>query len=485
MGRALGVVAFLGLFGGCSSSASTSDGPVGATADAPVAKADAPLAPMPDGGATTGVAFPVGISTDKRHLVDAHGSPFLIRGDSAWSLIAQLDTAGAVTYLDDRKARGFNTVLVNLIEHQFSGHTPPWKNAAGDVPFTDTQDFTTTVDAYFDHARAVVDAARDRGFVVLLVPAYLGYGCGAEGWCSEMQANGVDKLHAYGQLIGGRFADAPNVIWVEGGDDTPDGSARDLVEAVAQGILAGDGGAHLQTAHWASETAGADVATTWLDLDSLYSYTTPHSYVEAKRLAARDTGVRPFFLIESSYENEHSTTPLELRAQMYQPVLAGGTGFLFGNFPIWALWVPGNPPWFLDDGGYPGGWTTALGSPGAHDATVAGDVLASLRWSELRPDTAHAIMTSGFGSEGSDGYALCAGTADGTLAVAYYTARLSAVVDMSRFAGPVRARWLDPSSGSFSAIAGSPFAASGTQTFRPAATNGDGSADWLLVLDVP
>src|SRR3954464_7617352 len=35
-------------------------------------------------------AFPLAISADGRYLVDQNNQPFLITGDSAWSLIAQL-----------------------------------------------------------------------------------------------------------------------------------------------------------------------------------------------------------------------------------------------------------------------------------------------------------------------------------------------------------------------------------------------------------
>jgi hypothetical protein len=60
-------------------------------------------------------AFPLAVKRGKRYLVDAAGRPFLIQGDTAWSLIAQLTREDVVLYLDDRRARGFNTLLVNLI----------------------------------------------------------------------------------------------------------------------------------------------------------------------------------------------------------------------------------------------------------------------------------------------------------------------------------------------------------------------------------
>ena len=78
--------------------------------------------------------FPLHVDSSKRYLVDAAGKPFLLHGDSAWSLIADLSTADAEQYLEDRRQKGFNTVLVSLLEHKFSTHAP--NNANDDPPFT-------------------------------------------------------------------------------------------------------------------------------------------------------------------------------------------------------------------------------------------------------------------------------------------------------------------------------------------------------------
>ncbi|HVT52829.1 MAG TPA: DUF4038 domain-containing protein, partial [Dongiaceae bacterium] len=68
--------------------------------------------------------YPLTVSPDRRRLLDADGKPFLVQGDTCWSLIANLDYADAVRYLDNRKAKGFNTLLINLIEHLFSKDPP-------------------------------------------------------------------------------------------------------------------------------------------------------------------------------------------------------------------------------------------------------------------------------------------------------------------------------------------------------------------------
>jgi hypothetical protein len=55
-------------------------------------------------------------------------------------------------------------------------------------------------------------------------------------------------------------------------------------------------------------------------------------------------------------------------------------------------------------------------------------------------------------------------------------------VAADNLAGPVTARWFDPATGRYRAIAGSPFPATGTLAFTPPANRTDGSSDWVLVL---
>ena len=59
-------------------------------------------------------AFPLRIGPTGRHLVDQRGVPFLIHGDSPWSLTHNLTFEEAVRYMTARKAQGFNTLLVSV-----------------------------------------------------------------------------------------------------------------------------------------------------------------------------------------------------------------------------------------------------------------------------------------------------------------------------------------------------------------------------------
>ena len=431
--------------------------------------------------------FPLHVSSDTRHLVDRRGMPFLLQGDSPWELLQNLSDADTATYLDDRRSRGVNAILIELVEHRFTPHTPAWANARGDLPFSNVDDFTTTQEDYFAHVDWVLQQAEARGILALLVPAYIGFGCGDEGWCAEMRRNGVDRLTQYGMYVGRRYRNQANIVWVEGGDYTPSTTGSpsdlDLIDAVARGITMGDGGAHLHTAHWARGTRSGSVAGITFPLGLEASYTAgPPSYPQLRADVAASRGVRPVFVIENRYESEGSTTRLDLRAQMYQPILVGAAGFFFGNDPLWFLGVSGdgNPAWSFG-GGTASDWRAALASPGMRDDVWAGVFFRALAWETLEPDTTHVVMTSGYGTDGDVAYALAAASPDGRLAVAYLPAMLSPTFDLSRFSAPIDARWYDPTTG-VSSPAGTAIANTGSRSFTPPGPNAAGEHDWALVL---
>src|SRR5437763_2346573 len=68
--------------------------------------------------------LPLKTSPDGHFLVDQKGQPFLVVGDSPWSLVAQPREADLDRYLDDRAKKGFNSLIVNLIEHKFGSNAP-------------------------------------------------------------------------------------------------------------------------------------------------------------------------------------------------------------------------------------------------------------------------------------------------------------------------------------------------------------------------
>lgn len=369
--------------------------------------------------------FPIQVSQDRRFFEDADGRPFLVHGDTAWSLIAELGRGDVETYLLDRSKRGFNAVLVNLIEHYFSSNAP--RNAYDELPFT-KEAFGALNPKYFDHAAWVIERAQKLGQVVFLAPAYLGVNGGDQGWFAEAQLAGPDKIEAYGKAIAQRFSKFPNIVWVLGGDfDAPD---RELVSKLAEGIAAISPHA-LQTVHSGRDTNTSEIwkDQSWLAIDTVYTYNDVHKAL----LDRSKSGEMPVVLLEGAYEYERETTARMIRRNAYGALLGGAAGQFLGNNPIWHFSGPGV---FASDQT----WKQALTSPGAQSMSVMKALLDKIPWSELKPDRKNEIS----GVVGSYAAAL----PDRRLIMIYGDAD-GFKLKKGIIAQGQQAVWVDPASGGF------------------------------------
>jgi hypothetical protein len=420
--------------------------------------------------------LPLKAAGSGRFLVDQNGEPFLVVGDTAWSLIAQLGEEDIDRYLQDRSTRGFNSVIVNLIEHRFC--TVPPRSRAGLAPFKKSGDFSTPNSDYFAFAHRVVKMANDRGIVVWLVPSYLGYGGGDEGFFREMKAGGRASLRAYGRFIGERFKDLPNIVWMMGGDFTPNEADRWTVTEVAEGIREVDP-AHPMTGHGSppSSAIGAFGDPEWLTVNTVYSYEKTLFRPMLAEYQRRPS--RPFVLVESTYEGEHDSKPEQIRRQAYWAMLSGACGQFFGNNPIWHFDGPGLYPVKLT-------WQEAMDGTGSRDMARLRRLFVGLAWHRLVPEQDHSLVIDGYG--GGDAAALTAQTADRKLSVTYIpsTGRepRGLTVRLSQFPGPVTARWYNPTDGRFAAIDVNPLPDRDFHVFRTTGDNGTKTNDWLLILEV-
>ena len=94
-----------------------------------------------------------------------------------------------------------------------------------------------------------------------------------------------------------------------------------------------------------------------------------------------------------------------------------------------------------------------------------------------------SVLTAGV-STGIDRSAT-ARASDGSFVLSYLPSARDVTVNLARLSGPnVVARWYDPTNGTYTPIAGSPFTASGTHVFLSAGANSHGDDyDWVLVLE--
>jgi hypothetical protein len=472
-------------------------------------------------GGTSGgpVVFPLKLSSNRRYLVDQSGVPFRMHGEAAWDASVSLSLSEWRTYLDNRKAKGFNTALVqitNPVRYHSGSTAPASKGAGGALPFLKNAsggtwdgdpgfagnmvgqggayhfdaDFSTPNPTYFSWIDTMVAEAGARGIAVLMTACYLGYGNGAaDGWWQTLNnsANTQSVSFGFGKYLGARYKNVPNLIWEMGVDMLPPAGSEGELRAhkILEGIRAA-GDTHLWTGHWVHDYLSTDEAAfaNDMDIEGVYThgpYPTLGPTYPLMRLGYGHAPAMPTVLLETTYEGEHGVSAAQLREYMWGAQLSGTAGVLTGNIPIWD---------------FESGWSNALESIGSKDMQRIASLLNTLPWQDLVPSglsgmktliTAgagtFANYTKGVGATAGDDWVVAAATPSGSALVAYVPATHvgSIKVDMTALSGSTRARWYDPTRGSFTSIGTLPN--TGTHDFGTPGTNGAGAADWVLVLD--
>jgi Protein of unknown function (DUF4038)/Putative collagen-binding domain of a collagenase len=418
--------------------------------------------------------YPLKVSGNRRYLVDQRGRPFMVVGDSPQALIGNVSLQDAAAYMTDRKAAGFNSLIVDVLCTKYTGCSSDGTTASGVAPFSTPGDLSTPNPAYFAHVDAIVRLAARLGIVLFLDPIETG------GWLDVLRSNGVQKDIAYGRYLGNRYRTFGNIVWLNGNDfqSWQQDSDDAVVLAVAKGIASVDR-AHLQTIELNYLVSASLDDPRWrsvVKLDSAYTYSP--TYAEIEKEYDR-TNFLPVVMIEAGYEFEQNTSSISygdaetLRRQEYWSVLAGATGQFYGNHYTWQ---------FAD------GWKQHLDTTGSRQIGYLVKLFAGRPWYRLVPDEKHTLVIAGYGRPTTDGnvdssdYATAAKTPNGALAVVYLPAGGSVTVDLARLKRPAHAAWYDPTNGTYRAVQDTRIGSSNSFRFTAPGKNAAGDADWVLVL---
>lgn len=466
------------------------------------------------------IAEEIAPGVHKAWLEDRNGKPFLWIADTCWFLAFKIPDEDVIHYLDDRAARGINTVQCMLI---------PWTREGddtwfGEPPFHD-QRFDRPNEAYWEHVDFVVEAARERNLALCMALAW--NGCCGEGWDKVLRngyhrQNGYEPLKRYARFIGGRYGGAGNVMVFLGGDGSGNRDSFEIMGAelkkTAPGLLI----AHHPSSWYGHEpTRGLKSSTSpnehamggYLDISWTYTYwpgqnnrAHSHPYYlnhlewnRNQRVPGETAKARPFLLGESGYENERGSDIQRIRRLMHWNVVCGAIGHGFGNGSIWKL---------AED------WKQQLGSPGSEALGRMAEIYGTRPWWNLVPEQprdeyfigeplriagAETFILSGqepydnvlsMDEERGRKFVAAAKTPDGSLLMAYFPhhyGKKGIEIDMTVLAGPARASWIDPQSGRAIRIEGSPLPNEGAHGFAPPGANASGGRDWILALeaDIP
>lgn len=424
--------------------------------------------------------YPLKASGNSRFLVDQNNMPFLLVGDSPQSLIGVLSEANASAYFADRSVHGFNAVWLNLLCDGYTFCNANGTTYDGIQPFTSgsgpsTYDLSTPNPAYFSRVDDMVNLAAKSGLVAFLDPIETG------GWLQTLEANGAAKAFNYGVYLGSRYKSFANIVWLNGNDFqdwSSNSSDNNLVKQVMSGIASADTN-HLQTVeleYYRSYSSQDADLSPLLSLNLVYTYYDTYDYILA---AYNASPTFPVFLGEANYEGEDNAgtdggSAGNLRKQEYWTLLSGATGQFYGSFQTDRT-----------------NWTSLsqIDSTGVTELGYATNLFTSIAWWKLVPDQAHQIVTSGYGAYRSAAtdihnstYATTAWISDGSESITFAPVSTTLVVDTSKFKDLVTARWMDPTNGVYTTIAGSPFSNAGKTSFATPGKNSEGSTDWVLVL---
>ena len=173
-------------------------------------------------------------------------------------------------------------------------------------------------------------------------------------------------------------------------------------------------------------------------MNSVYTYLPAYD----ETYVAYNAGtIMPVLFAEGPYEDEsgyggYTGTFNTLRRGEYWSLTSGAlAGHMWGSF-----WIDSFDP----------AWQSHLNSQADKELGYFKSFITALHWYDLVPDQTHTLITAGYGTYTSTGtpessnYATGAKTADGSLAVIYTPVSHTLTVAMGGFAGPVTARWFDP-----------------------------------------
>lgn len=316
------------------------------------------------------------VSENQRYLQHEDGTPFFYMGETGWLMPERLNRAEVSYYLSHCRKAGYNVVQVQTVDDV------PAINCYGQLSHPYGYDFKKIdqpgVYGYWDHMDYIIETAERNGI-------YIGMVC-IWGNLVKDGLMTVDQAKSYGKFLAERYKDAPNIIWIIGGDIRGDVKTAEW-DALAEAISKYDPD-RIMTYHPRGRTTSTMFFNDreWLDFNMFQSghrrygqrngdgdYTIDDNteednwrYVD-KSLATQP--MKPVLDAEPIYEDipqglHDITQPrwnaADCRRYAYWSVFAGSCGHAYGHNSIMQFHRPGMSGSF----GPEKAWYDALKDPG-------------------------------------------------------------------------------------------------------------------------
>ena len=347
------------------------------------------------------------VSENRQYLVHQDGTPFFWLGNTAWLLPERLNRDDVEFYLTREQEEGYNVEQIQVLNAipTFNVYGQPANDASFDFEaYTKPGTY-----GYWDHLDYIVDFAASQGI-------YIAMDCI---WGSQIEKMTPEKAAKYGQFLGNRYKDKPNIVWMIGGDIMGDKGMASW-DALARAIKAADPN-HLMTFHPRGRTTSAWWYNDreWLDFNMFQSghrrygqrngdgdYTIKDNTEEdnwrfvgmswgdkSEQIAGREVkgAQKPVIDGEPSYEdipqglhdfNAPRWQDYDVRRYAYWAVFAGCFGHTYGHNSIMQFMRPG----ILGSFGAEKPWWEAMKDPGYQQMKYLKWLMTSLPFTEGRCD---------------------------------------------------------------------------------------------------
>jgi hypothetical protein len=309
------------------------------------------------------------VHEDSRIIQHEDGTPFLWLGCTAWGMTEWLSRDEVSLYLDDRKSKGMNVVQLCLFwgkrvdnPIKFTANAP---NYYGYKAFVENEGVPDPKQAavveggspenpndYWDHVDYCLKAIRERGMYAAVLPFWGRRYVNAALAGHSTQIFTMENIFQYGQFLGERYGNEPNLIWVSGGDVRADARGDYLphYRLLAEGLVDGATGKQVKWDEksnlWDSvfmtyHPDGLPMKNSstwfhndpWLDFNMIETYIHRDSIVGAVQQDLNLKNPKPTVLGEPHYEgitNDYLADAINIRRQAYQSFFAGAAGFTYG-----------------------------------------------------------------------------------------------------------------------------------------------------------
>lgn len=368
------------------------------------------------------------IHADGHYFLDKNGQPFFWLADTAWPLFSQYSLEEAERYLRRRAEQGFNVVKGVLAWPlgTFYEQEIPQPNYLGELPWLDNNPATPNA-KYFDHVEHLLKVALEHDLILNMLPVW-GY------HVNEAHLFTVETSRGYGQWLGERFKQFPNIIWALGGDRNPVGY-EEIYRAMAHGLEAGHGGVHLMSFHPPGGQSSARFFHNddWLDFNMIQTWGELYRVYSTVITDVVRTPPKPVIMDEGAYEAGPEyplgpVTPLLARRQAWWALMAGGY-YTYGHNDSWRVET---------------GWIESLESPGAAQMGVFKSIATSRDWWDMKP--CPCLIAEGASSGKTINVAIR--TQDCRSAFVYLSTQCYALISVGEIATQeVRVTWANPQNG--------------------------------------